>query len=36
MPLPSSLTAETPYPDIPDKMTWGQSPERSPHNFPKA
>ncbi|EPH2608614.1 Rz1-like lysis system protein LysC, partial [Klebsiella pneumoniae] len=23
MPLPSSLTAETPYPDIPDKMTWG-------------
>ncbi|HBY8899428.1 Rz1-like lysis system protein LysC [Klebsiella pneumoniae] len=25
MPLPSSLTAETPYPDIPDKMTWGQS-----------
>nr|WP_142905887.1 Rz1 lytic protein [Klebsiella pneumoniae] len=25
VPLPSSLTAETPYPDIPDKMTWGQS-----------
>ncbi|VDR28564.1 Uncharacterised protein [Raoultella terrigena] len=23
--LPASLTAETPYPDIPDKMTWGQS-----------
>ncbi|MGW8197710.1 hypothetical protein ACWGLH_09710 [Klebsiella pneumoniae] len=26
MPLPSSLTAETPYPDIPDKMTWGPEP----------
>ncbi|EPY4803001.1 Rz1-like lysis system protein LysC [Klebsiella pneumoniae] len=25
VPLPASLTAETPYPDIPDKMTWGQS-----------
>ncbi|SQC84251.1 Uncharacterised protein [Klebsiella pneumoniae] len=25
VPLPSSLTAETPYPDIPDKMTYGQS-----------
>ncbi|HCF8534905.1 peptidase [Klebsiella pneumoniae] len=25
VPLPASLTAETPYPDIPDKMTWGES-----------
>lgn len=25
VPLPASLTTETPYPDIPDKMTWGQS-----------
>ncbi|WP_447240568.1 Rz1-like lysis system protein LysC [Raoultella terrigena] len=25
VPLPASLKAETPYPDIPDKMTWGQS-----------
>ncbi|WP_072065374.1 hypothetical protein [Pluralibacter gergoviae] len=25
VPLPASLTAETPYPDIPEKMTWGQS-----------
>jgi hypothetical protein len=23
--LPASLTAETLYPDIPDKMTWGES-----------
>ncbi|EOY9168619.1 Rz1 lytic protein [Raoultella ornithinolytica] len=23
--LPANLTAETPYPDIPDKMTWGES-----------
>ncbi|WP_431355065.1 Rz1-like lysis system protein LysC [Klebsiella pneumoniae] len=25
VPLPANLTAETPYPDIPDKMTWGES-----------
>ncbi|WP_115442784.1 Rz1-like lysis system protein LysC [Escherichia coli] len=25
VPLPASLTAETPYPDIPDNMTWGNS-----------
>ncbi|WP_433960138.1 hypothetical protein [Escherichia coli] len=23
VPLPATLTAETPYPDIPDNMTWG-------------
>lgn len=23
--LSSELTAETPYPDIPEKLTWGQS-----------
>ncbi|HHD7488924.1 TPA: Rz1 lytic protein [Klebsiella oxytoca] len=25
VPLPFSLTAETPYPGIPDNMTWGDS-----------
>lgn len=25
VPLPASLMADTPYPDIPDKMTWGES-----------
>ena len=25
VPLPATLTAETPYPDIPDNMTWGNS-----------
>lgn len=25
VPLPANLTAETTYPDIPDKMTWGES-----------
>lgn len=25
VPLPANLTAETPYPDIPDKMTWSES-----------
>ena len=25
VPLPSSLTADTPQPEIPDNLTWGQS-----------
>jgi hypothetical protein len=25
VPLPASLTAETPQPAIPDSLTWGQS-----------
>ncbi|MFW3803674.1 Rz1-like lysis system protein LysC [Klebsiella pneumoniae] len=25
VPLPASLTAETPRPEIPDNLTWGQS-----------
>ncbi|MEV8811505.1 Rz1-like lysis system protein LysC [Klebsiella pneumoniae] len=25
VPLPASLTAETPQPEIPDSMTWGES-----------
>ncbi|WP_425365143.1 Rz1-like lysis system protein LysC, partial [Klebsiella pneumoniae] len=25
VPLPASLTADTPQPEIPDNLTWGQS-----------
>ncbi|WP_445468514.1 Rz1-like lysis system protein LysC [Klebsiella variicola] len=25
VPLPASLTADTPQPEIPDSLTWGQS-----------